>query len=85
MKSIEFHRLPSLFSGGERLHLVNNNVITDSSVNRLQIAHRYIMEHTDAVFEEITAVFVAVSRMMHTTQIMVAQCVTARIGNICGK
>ena len=82
---MEFHRLPSLFSGGERLHLVNNDMITDSSANRLQIADRYIMEYANAIFEEITAFFVTMSGIMHATQIVVAQCITARTGNICGK
>ena len=82
---MEFHRLPSLFSGGERLHLVHNNMITDSSSNRLQIADCNIVKHTKAVFVEITAIFVTMSGVMHTIHIVVAQCITTRTGNICGK
>ena len=60
-------------------------MIADSSANRLQIADRYIMEYANAIFEEITAIFVTMSGIMHTTQIVVAQRVAARTGNICGK
>ena len=60
-------------------------MIADSSANRLQIADRYIMEYANAIFVEITAIFVTMSGIMHATQIVVAQCITTRTGNICGK